>query len=99
MTPVGMGKSTRGVDLASVDDLDELLVASWMRQAAEMPFFGGRSDDADLDPHAPPFSTAVRPPGITFLSDDIERAVATFEAAEGKGCRPVRIHDPDERID
>jgi hypothetical protein len=37
-----MGKSTRGVDLASVDDLDELLVASWMRQAAEMPFFGGK---------------------------------------------------------
>jgi hypothetical protein len=29
-----MGKSTRGVELASVDDLDERLVASWMRQAA-----------------------------------------------------------------
>jgi hypothetical protein len=43
VTPVGMGKSTRGVELASVDDPDERLVASWMRQAAAMPFFGGKS--------------------------------------------------------
>jgi hypothetical protein len=42
VTAVGMGKSTRGVELASVDDLDERLVASWMRQAAAMPFFGGK---------------------------------------------------------
>jgi hypothetical protein len=42
VTPVGMGKATRGVELASVDDLDEHLVASWMKQAAAMPFFGGR---------------------------------------------------------
>ena len=42
VTPVGMGKSTRGVELASVDDLDERLVASWMKQAAAMPFFGGK---------------------------------------------------------
>jgi hypothetical protein len=40
VTPVGMGKSTRGVELASVDDLDKHLVASWMKQAAAMPFFG-----------------------------------------------------------
>jgi len=40
VTPVGMGKSTRGVELASVDDLDERLAASWMRQAAAKPFFG-----------------------------------------------------------
>jgi len=39
VTPIGMGKSTRGVELASVEDLDERLVASWMRQAATMPFF------------------------------------------------------------
>jgi hypothetical protein len=37
-----MGKSTRGVELASVDDLDERLTASWMKQAAAMPFFGGK---------------------------------------------------------
>ena len=42
VTPVGMGKSTRGVELASVDDLDELQAASWMEQAAAMPFIGGK---------------------------------------------------------
>jgi hypothetical protein len=42
VTPVGMGKSTRGIDLGFVDDLDERLVASWMEQAAAMPFFGGK---------------------------------------------------------
>ena len=42
VTPVGMGKSTRGIELASVDDLDESQVASWMRQAATMPFFGAK---------------------------------------------------------
>ena len=41
-TPVGMGKSTRGVELASVDDLDERQAASWMKQAAAMPFIGGK---------------------------------------------------------
>ena len=42
VTPVGMGRSTRGVELAAVADLDEGQVAAWMRQAATMPFFGGR---------------------------------------------------------
>ena len=42
VTPVGMGKSTRGVELVSVDDLDEFQAASWMKQAAAMPFFGGK---------------------------------------------------------
>jgi hypothetical protein len=42
VTPVGMGKSTRGVELASVEGLDEGQVASWMKQAAAMPFVGGR---------------------------------------------------------
>jgi hypothetical protein len=41
VTPIGMGRATRGVELASVDDLDERLVASWMKQAATMPFVGG----------------------------------------------------------
>jgi hypothetical protein len=40
VTPVGMGKSTRGIELASMADLDQNLVASWMKQAAAMPFFG-----------------------------------------------------------
>lgn len=42
VTPIGMGKATRGVEPASVDDLDERQVASWMKQAATMPFFGGK---------------------------------------------------------
>jgi len=42
VTPIGMGKSTRGVELASVDDLDERQVASWIKQAAAIPFFGAK---------------------------------------------------------
>jgi hypothetical protein len=42
VTPIGMGKATRGVELASADELDERQVASWMKQAATMPFFGGK---------------------------------------------------------
>jgi hypothetical protein len=42
LMPVGMGKSTRGVELASADDLDERQAASWMKQAATMPFPGGK---------------------------------------------------------
>src|ERR1700731_3355946 len=41
VTPIGMGKSTRGVELKSVNELDEQQVASWMKQAAANPFFGG----------------------------------------------------------
>lgn len=40
MAPIGMGKDSRGVDLASVDDLDERQVASWMKQATAIPGFG-----------------------------------------------------------
>jgi hypothetical protein len=42
VTPVGMGKDSRGVDLESVDDLDERQAASWMKQATAMPGFGGK---------------------------------------------------------
>jgi hypothetical protein len=42
VTPIGMGKATRGVEPASVDDLDERRVASWMKQSAAIPFFGGK---------------------------------------------------------
>jgi hypothetical protein len=37
-----MGKATRGVEVASLADLDEGQLAEWMRQAATMPFFGGK---------------------------------------------------------
>jgi hypothetical protein len=40
VTPVAMGKSTRGVELKSVDDLDERQVAAWMIQAAAVPGVG-----------------------------------------------------------
>ena len=40
--PIGMGKQTRGVEPATVDDLDEPQIASWMQQAAAMPFAGGK---------------------------------------------------------
>src|SRR5499427_10587858 len=42
VTPVGMGKAARGVELASIEDLDERLAASWMQQSAAMPFLGGK---------------------------------------------------------
>jgi hypothetical protein len=42
VTPVGMGKDSRGVDLKSVDDLDERQAASWMKQATAVPGFGGK---------------------------------------------------------
>jgi hypothetical protein len=42
VTRIGMGKDSRGVDLESVDDLDERQLASWMKQAAAIPGFGGK---------------------------------------------------------
>jgi hypothetical protein len=38
VTPMAMGKATRGIELAAITELDEERVASWMRQAAAMPF-------------------------------------------------------------
>ena len=42
VTPIGMGKDSRGVDLKSVKDLDERQAAAWMRQATAIPGFGGK---------------------------------------------------------
>ena len=42
VTPVAMGKATRGVELGSKDDLDERQVAAWMKQVAAMPGVGGK---------------------------------------------------------
>ena len=39
-TQIGMGKDSRGVELTSVDEIEEELVASWMRQAIALPGFG-----------------------------------------------------------
>ncbi len=40
VTPVAMGKATRGVELRSVDNLDERQIAAWMRQVAAAPGVG-----------------------------------------------------------
>ncbi len=37
VTPVAMGKSTRGVELKSADDIDERQFAAWMIQVAALP--------------------------------------------------------------
>src|SRR6188508_2164270 len=42
VTPIGMGKASRGVELESVADIDEVQLASWMKQAAAIPGFGKR---------------------------------------------------------
>lgn len=42
VTPVAMGKSTRGVEPESVDDLDERQIAEWMKQIAAVPGVGGK---------------------------------------------------------
>jgi hypothetical protein len=36
--PVAMGKNTRGIEVASIDDLDEAQLTSWIQQAAKIPF-------------------------------------------------------------
>jgi len=42
VTPIGMGKATRGVELASADDLDEQQTAIWMKQITSVPGVGKR---------------------------------------------------------
>ena len=59
MTPTGMGRQTRGVELASVADLDETQVASWMRQSAAMPFVGGKRRASAPRPRAGPPKSLV----------------------------------------
>lgn len=42
VTPVGMGKSTRGVELATVEEIDEHQVVDWMKQVTSVPGVGGK---------------------------------------------------------
>ena len=42
VTPVAMGKATRGVELESLDGLDERQVAAWMIQIAAAPGVGAK---------------------------------------------------------
>ena len=40
VTPVAMGKSTRGVELRSASDIDERQIAAWMKQVTAVPGVG-----------------------------------------------------------
>lgn len=40
VTPLAMGKSTRGVELERVDDRDERQISEWMKQVTAMPGVG-----------------------------------------------------------
>jgi len=42
VTPVAMGKSTRGVELADLNDIDEAQVVAWMKQISAVPGVGKR---------------------------------------------------------
>lgn len=42
VTPVAMGKATRGVELKAVSELDERQVAAWMSQVVAWPGAGGK---------------------------------------------------------
>ena len=42
VTPVAMGKSTRGVELISVDDINERQILAWMTQITAVPGVGGK---------------------------------------------------------
>ena len=46
VTPIGMGRSTRGVEIASVYDIDERQIAAWMKQVASKPGVGGKKPKA-----------------------------------------------------
>lgn len=41
VTPVAMGRATRGVELATLGELDEPRIAEWMRQVTAVPGMGG----------------------------------------------------------
>jgi hypothetical protein len=46
VTPVAMGKATRGVEIKAVEDLDEGQIVEWMRQVAAAPGVGSRKRQA-----------------------------------------------------
>lgn len=42
VTPVGMGKSTRGVEIEALADIDEAQITAWMKRVASVPGVGGK---------------------------------------------------------
>jgi hypothetical protein len=47
ITPIGMGKATRGVEFETISDLDEVQVAAWMTQITSVPGLGGKRKQQD----------------------------------------------------
>jgi hypothetical protein len=39
-----MGKSTRGIEIASLDDIDERQLVAWMKQITAVPGVGKRPE-------------------------------------------------------
>jgi hypothetical protein len=60
VTPVAMGKSTGGVELESVDDLDDRQFAVWMKPVAAVPGVGRKKREVQGDVD-------------TVVSDSLER--------------------------
>ena len=44
VTPVAMGKSTRGVEISSPEDIDERQLVAWMKQITALPGVGKRPE-------------------------------------------------------
>jgi len=42
VTPVGMGKATRGVEIASVEEIDREQLGAWFTQITSVPGMGGK---------------------------------------------------------
>ncbi len=42
VTPVAMGKATRGVELKKLDEIDEQQLAAWIKQVAAVPGVGAK---------------------------------------------------------
>jgi hypothetical protein len=42
VTPVGMGKTTRGIEIGTLEDLDQRQIAEWMKQVTSVPGVGGK---------------------------------------------------------
>jgi hypothetical protein len=49
VTPEAMGKSTRGVELESMDDLDQWQLAAWMIQVPALSGVGGKKRGPKMD--------------------------------------------------
>jgi hypothetical protein len=44
VTPVAMGKSTRGVEIKSVEEIDKAQIQKWMKQVTAMPGVGKKKN-------------------------------------------------------